>query len=161
MIRIENEALAPVPPSRVWEVLTAFDRYPRWHPFIRLRGEAVLGAEIDYLYTLKFPSKQKWKAFAKIIELAPMQSFSWRIGVRYLFIAKEGYVLDDQSGGTKIRHWLEYSGIASWPFARGMSRRAESMMKEADEALRAHVIKEQRARSQKVLRHHAGRKPRS
>lgn len=161
MIQVENETLVPVPRSRVWEVLTAFDRYPRWHPFIRLRGEAVLGGEIDYLYTLKLASKQKWKAFAKIVELVPMRSFSWRIGVRYLFIAKEGYVLDDQSGGTKVRHWLEYRGIASWPFAQGMSRRAASMMKEADEALHAYAIKEQHARSQKALRGHAGRKPRS
>lgn len=142
---IENESVLPVPAPRVWEVLLAFDRYVEWHPFIRLRGEAVLGAEIDYIYTTTWISRRTAKAFARIVELEPMRLVGVRIGIRQLFTVTERFVLEAHGGGTKLWHGLEYRGLVA-RLTGGMSRRTAPMMREVDVALRDYLVNRRRGR---------------
>lgn len=48
-VRLEVEV--PAPPDRVWELLARVERWPRWHPGIRvaiLRGELESGTRLDW-----------------------------------------------------------------------------------------------------------------
>jgi hypothetical protein len=52
-IRVETEIAAPA--ERVWQVLTNFDAYPNWNPFIpRIAGRAKTDANLDVRY--QYPS---------------------------------------------------------------------------------------------------------
>lgn len=150
MIAIENETLLPVPVPRVWDVLLAFDRYAEWYPFFRLRGQAVLGAEFDYIYTT-WLARRTATALATIVELEPMRLFGVRIGIRRLFAITERFVLEEHGGGAKLRHGFEYRGLMARFVGRGMSRRAASMMLEVDEALRDYLRGQQAARTRTAL----------
>lgn len=159
MIEAENETLLPVPGSRVWDALLTFDRYSRWNPFIRLRGEGAVGAKLEYIYTPTLLAKRPWTAWATILELEPMRVFTLQIRVAGLLRITERYVLQDHAGGTKLRHRLEYHGLLVRLF-RGVGRRAISTLGAVDAALRGYVIKEQRARSTKALRRRSRNRPR-
>lgn len=45
-LRAEIEIEAPV--ERIWEVLTDFEEFPEWNPFIRrIRGTSQVGSRLD------------------------------------------------------------------------------------------------------------------
>lgn len=45
---IVTEIEINAPPSRVWEILTDFEKYPTWNPFIKkISGEAVRNEKLE------------------------------------------------------------------------------------------------------------------
>jgi uncharacterized protein YndB with AHSA1/START domain len=49
---VEKEIVTEIeinaPPSRVWEILTDFEKYPTWNPFIKkISGEAVRNEKLE------------------------------------------------------------------------------------------------------------------
>src|SRR5437667_84409 len=48
MLELRTDIEIDAPVERVWEVLTDFDRFPDWNPFIRrIRGNAQVGSRLD------------------------------------------------------------------------------------------------------------------
>jgi hypothetical protein len=48
MKELRREIVIAAPPERVWEVLTDFDSYPSWNPFIRsIAGQPAEGAKLE------------------------------------------------------------------------------------------------------------------
>src|SRR5216117_3531780 len=48
MLELRTDIEIDAPVERVWEVLTDFDRFPDWNPFIRrIRGDAQVGSRLD------------------------------------------------------------------------------------------------------------------
>src|SRR3989442_15928757 len=48
MLELRTDIEIDAPAERVWEVLTDFDRFPDWNPFIRrIRGNAQVGSRLD------------------------------------------------------------------------------------------------------------------
>ncbi len=48
MRELHTEIVIAAPAERVWRILTDFDAYPHWNPFIRrIGGAAVVGAQLD------------------------------------------------------------------------------------------------------------------
>ena len=45
---IDTEIVIDAPPERVWEVLTRFESFPDWNPFIRrIDGEPAVGSKLE------------------------------------------------------------------------------------------------------------------
>src|SRR2546426_2508439 len=48
MLELRTDIEIDAPVERVWEVLTDFDRFPDWNPFIRrIGGNAPIGSRLD------------------------------------------------------------------------------------------------------------------
>ena len=72
--------------DRVWEVLTDFESYPLWNPFVKeLEGSVQIGNRIK---TRLQPPNQKAMTFKpRVIKLVPRREFRWlgSLGVPGLF----------------------------------------------------------------------------
>ena len=65
------------PAARVWEALTALDRYPEWNPQIpRIRGSLRPGQRIDL--QLALPGRPSMNLTATIEEVRPGALLTWR-----------------------------------------------------------------------------------
>ena len=65
------------PAARIWEALTALDRYPEWNPQIpRIRGSLRPGERIDL--QLELPGRPPMNLTATIEEARPGALLTWR-----------------------------------------------------------------------------------
>ena len=151
MIRVENRTQLPVPPSRVWEALLAFELYPRWHPYLRLQGEAAPGAELELQYTRQLVTARRRRAWVKVQDYQPHRRFEWGLGSLALVRVREGFALESHAGGTQLLHWYEYRGLVALLGGETVRSREEKMVRETDAALSAYLINEQRKRGRKAL----------
>jgi hypothetical protein len=70
--QIEVEAT----PERVWEILTDFDAYPEWNPFIqRIEGEAAPGSKLEV--RIEPPGGRAMTFKPTVLEVAPGQELRW------------------------------------------------------------------------------------
>jgi hypothetical protein len=70
--QIEVEAT----PERVWEILTDFDAYPEWNPFIqRIEGEAAPGSKLEV--RIEPPGGRAMTFKPTLLEVAPGQELRW------------------------------------------------------------------------------------
>ena len=48
MIKVRTEIEIEAPPGRVWDILTDFERYAEWNPFVReIQGDLRKGAKLE------------------------------------------------------------------------------------------------------------------
>ena len=70
--QIEIEAT----PERVWEILTDFDAYPEWNPFIQaIEGEAAPGSKLEV--RIEPPGGRAMSFKPIVLEAAPRQELRW------------------------------------------------------------------------------------
>jgi len=73
-LRTEIEIKAPI--RRVWEVLTDFDRYPEWNPFVReISGDLRRGARLRVHLAPPGRSGMRFKPVVRDVE--PGKTFRW------------------------------------------------------------------------------------
>ena len=72
--------------DKVWDILTDFDSYPDWNPFVReLKGDVQVGNRIK---AVLHPPNQKESTFKpRVIKLVPRREFRWHgsVGLPGLF----------------------------------------------------------------------------
>jgi hypothetical protein len=76
MREIRDEIEIDAPPERVWEVLTDFDSYPEWNPFVtRISGRVERGARLDVRIV---PPGTKGMGFnPRVIAAEPRRELAW------------------------------------------------------------------------------------
>lgn len=73
-----HEAVFDATPEQVWAVITDFDGYEAWNPWIlRARGPVEVGARVDIEVRLGDDTRTMWH---RIVELTPHRRFCWRDG---------------------------------------------------------------------------------
>lgn len=89
MQSIKTEVIINAPLEKVWAVLTDFEAFEQWNPFIRaIKGTAVMGEKI--IVTVQ-PKGQKPMSFkARVLSHKPNDEFIWQgiLGMRGLFNGK-------------------------------------------------------------------------
>lgn len=108
------------PPDAVWEVLTDFDAYEQWNPFIiRSSGRAEVGSRLEN--TMAPPGGSEM-SFRPVIRTAnPGEELRWlgRFGVPGIFDGEHIFFLEESAPGqTLVTHEEEMRGILV-PFMRG------------------------------------------
>ena len=63
--------------ARVWEVLTDFDAFPRWNPFIR-RVDGVLAPRAKLRVRIQPPGGRAMTFRPTVLRVEPERHFSWR-----------------------------------------------------------------------------------
>ncbi|MBN1482516.1 SRPBCC domain-containing protein [candidate division KSB1 bacterium] len=86
MKELFTEIIINASSDKVWDVLTDFDSYPEWNPFVReLRGDVQVGKRIEAV--LQAPNQKEMKFRPRVIKLVPRREFRWygMLGIRGLF----------------------------------------------------------------------------
>ena len=113
MKEIKTEILINASPQRVWSILTGFDAYPAWNPFIKsIKGEAKAGSTI--VVRLEPPGASGMTLKPKVLVFQPSKEFRWIGHLLFpgLFDGEHRFELEDNGNGTTtFRHCEIFKGI--------------------------------------------------
>ncbi len=98
---IKTEIVIKATPETIWAILTDFQKYPEWNPFIKsISGEAVVGKKIVAKIT---PPGTKGSTFhPKVLAFATNKEFRWLGHFLFpgLFDGEHKFELIDNGDGT-------------------------------------------------------------
>lgn len=110
-LRTEIEIAAP--PARVWSVLTDFDAYSDWNPFlVRISGKAEAGQKL--MVVIANPGGREWTIRPTLLAVDTGRELRWkgRLLVPGLFEGEHFFRLIDLGNGrTRFVHGEDFSGI--------------------------------------------------
>jgi hypothetical protein len=110
---IKTEIEIEAPPSRVWEVLSDFSRYPDWNPFIlAVKGVVQQGAKIDYRF--EFPRGIRIWTPAEILTFEPGKELRWAAHFLSpkLFNGDHHFVIEPVNGTrSRFHHGEIFTGL--------------------------------------------------
>ena len=119
-LRTEVEIRAT--PERVWEILTDFNAYSDWNPFIpRIAGPLAVGARLDA--HLRPPGGRGMRFRPTVLAAAPARELRWlgHLGVPGLFDGEHGFRIEPL-GPDRVRFVQEerFTGLLVPLFARSL-----------------------------------------
>jgi len=110
---IKTEILIQAAPSKVWSVLTNFQNYPQWNPFIRsITGEVEVGKRITARIEPPEASGMTFKP--KVLVFDPNKEFRWlgHFGISGLFDGEHKFeLIDNQNGTTTFIQSEKFKGV--------------------------------------------------
>jgi hypothetical protein len=98
---IKTEILINATPEKVWNILTNFNNYPNWNPFIKsIKGEAKVGNTI--IARIEPPAAKGMTFKPKVLTFEPNKEFSWLGHLLFagLFDGEHKFELIDNGNGT-------------------------------------------------------------
>ena len=138
MRELTTEITIAAPPERVWAVLTEFETYPDWNPFItRVEGEAVIGSRLDA--DLKPEGRKATRIRPTVVEVEEGRLLAWlgHLGVKGIFDGRHRFeVTPGPDGGTRFVQSERFSGILSRPIMAMIEKATEAGFRMMNEALR-------------------------
>lgn len=113
---IDTEILIDATPEKIWAILTKFENYPDWNPFIKtINGEVKVGNKIT---TRIDPPNSKEMTFKpKILTYETNKELSWIGHLLFpgLFDGKHKFeLIDNANGTTTFRQSEKFKGILVW-----------------------------------------------
>jgi hypothetical protein len=112
MKQLHTEIQIEADPAVVWAVLTDFDRYPDWNPFlVDVRGGTEPGGRL--LVTLSPPGGRRITMRPTVTELVPARVFEWwgHLGVRGIFDGRHRFELTASGTGTRLVQRETFTGL--------------------------------------------------
>lgn len=125
-------------PERVWEVLTDFEAYPEWNPFIvEIAGEPTVGTRLEAKIQ---PAGKKATRFRPTVTDAKAQTeFAWlgTLGFKGVFDGHHRFELEPTpDGGTRFTQSERFTGILTRPIMAMIGKATEAGFTAMNEALR-------------------------
>ena len=110
-LRTEIEILAPR--SAVWKVLTDFENYPEWNPFIpRIRGELRPGAELEIIISPPEGNEMTIRPTLLVVESETELRWRGQLWFKALFQGEHFFRLTEVAPDrTKVTHGEDFSGF--------------------------------------------------
>ncbi len=112
MRTIETEIEIDATPEAVWAVLTDFESYPEWNPFVtRIEGEAIPGARLRV--RIEPPGSRGMTFRPRLVVTEPNRRLEWlgRLVVPNLFDGRHEFRLERVDGKTRFVHRETFSGL--------------------------------------------------
>ncbi len=113
MKQIETEITIEASAEKVWQVLTNFEDYPRWNPFVRsISGTNKEGEKLKVF--LKPPDGKGMTFHPEVKKSEPGKEFRWKgkLGVPGIFDGEHYFLLEEiSSKRTHFVHGEKFSGI--------------------------------------------------
>lgn len=138
MKEIQTSIRIHATPARVWVVLTDFECYPQWNPFVAsLTGDVAVGNTIR----VQLPGM----AFTPVVlTFQENRSFSWKgkLGVTGIFDGEHRFnLVDNGDGTTRFEHSERFSGILVHLFSSRFYAKTQESFEKLNLALKARVEK--------------------
>lgn len=138
MIDLHHKIEIPVAPQRVWKALLDFPNYPKWNPFVAVRGIAGNGNRIEWSFGRPGANRKVWQA-GLITAWDEPRILTWRIGSR-IFRLDESYSLEAKHSGTVLRHSIRCRGLLVALLGPLIRRRLKTVLSASDHGLH-HYLK--------------------
>jgi hypothetical protein len=100
-LEIKTEITITATSEKVWEILTNFNEYPNWNPFIKsIKGQVVVGKKI--IARIEPPEAKEMTFKPKILTFVENKELSWLGHLLFpgLFDGKHKFELIDNGNGT-------------------------------------------------------------
>jgi hypothetical protein len=110
-ICLSTEIQIAAPRDAVWRLLTDLPSYAQWNPYlVKVDGVAESGAAI-IVHSVLRPGMEPVSQPVTVVSVEPYR-MRWEGGLpdRSLFKGDHWFVLEEQSGGTLLRHYENFSG---------------------------------------------------
>jgi hypothetical protein len=110
---LNTEIVIQASPEKVWAILTDFDKYPDWNPFIKsIKGPAKVGRKITVRIN---PPEAKGLTFTpEVLAFEKNKEFRWQghLFIPGLFDGEHKFeLIQNGSGGTTFKHSETFKGI--------------------------------------------------
>ena len=113
MKKVKTEIIINKDVSTVWNVLTDFENYPIWNPFVRsLQGKKSIGKKLSVTCALSSGKKVSFKPI--LLKFEADKEFRWKgkLGIKGIFDGQHYFKLEKLSETqTKFIHVEDMSGI--------------------------------------------------
>jgi len=141
MLELRTEIEIDAPAERVWAVLTDFDRFPDWNPFIRrIRGNVQVGSRLDVFIGASGTREMRFRP--TVMKVVPNRELRWlgRLGLPRLFDGEHIFQIEPL-GSMRARFIQreQFRGLLAPLLARSLNRDARRGFEEMNRALRARV----------------------
>src|SRR5438034_2803899 len=141
MLELRTDIEIDAPVERVWEVLTDFDRFPDWNPFIRrIHGKAQVGSRLDVFLGASGTRGMRFRPI--VTKVVPNRELRWlgRLGLPRLFDGEHIFQIEPL-GPTRARFIQRerFRGLLVPLMARSLNRDARRGFEEMNYALQARV----------------------
>ncbi|MBP6663897.1 MAG: SRPBCC domain-containing protein [Chitinophagales bacterium] len=112
-MEIKTDILINATPSKVWAILTNFDNYPNWNPFIKsITGQVAVGNKITA--QIQPPNSSKMTFTPKVLAFETNKEFRWLGHLLFagLFDGEHKFeLIDNQNGTTTFIQTESFKGI--------------------------------------------------
>jgi hypothetical protein len=118
---IKTELIINVTPEKIWTILTSFDNYPNWNPFIKsIKGEVKVGNKITA--RLEPPGAKGMTFKPKVLSFETNREFRWIGHILFpgLFDGEHKFELIDNGNGTTTFKQSETFGGVLVPLLKKM-----------------------------------------
>lgn len=110
---IKTEILINVTSERVWAILTDFDNYPNWNPFIKsIKGQVIVGNKLTV--RLEPPETNGMTFKPKVLTFETNKELRWLGHLLFagLFDGEHKFeLIDNRNGTTTFRQSEKFKGI--------------------------------------------------
>ena len=143
MERIETEIIIPASADAVWKVLTDFESYPQWNPFIKsIKGEPKVGSTLATTIVSKGDNTQSFKP--RVLKAEPGVEFRWlgRLFVPGLFDGEHFFQIEPISENeVRFIHGENFRGVLVGAIMSSIREDVKAGFNAMNEALKAEVAK--------------------
>jgi hypothetical protein len=125
------------PPETVWTVLTDFDQYPAWNPFMRVVGRPNEGARL--VVDLTPPGKREFQFRPTLTRVDRPRELRWlgHLLVPGLYDGEHRFELEATAdGGTRLTHAESFGGVLAGVVNRFVGSATEQGFHEMNAALK-------------------------
>jgi len=113
MKKIETEILINATPEQVWAVLTDFESFPDWNPFIRsIKGKKKVGETLEV--DIQPPGGKGMTFRPEVLKFDAGREFRWKGKLLFpgVFDGEHYFILEKKSGNqTLLTHGELFSGF--------------------------------------------------
>jgi hypothetical protein len=134
---LRSEIDIAAPPARIWEILTDFESYPEWNPFIlTLGGDLRQGAPLTV--RIRPPGRRAMTLRPTVVALEPERELRWlgKLVVGGIFDGEHSHRLESADAGTRYVQSERFSGILV-PFTDGILRSTREGFEAMNSALKS------------------------
>lgn len=129
------------PPAQVWSVLTDFDHYPEWNPFMRIAGRANVGATLTV--HMHPPGGRESVFTPDVIVSETDRELRWlgHLITPGVFDGEHRFRLEPLDGGerTRFNHSEKFSGVLAGVILWFIKKQTRAGFVEMNEALKSRV----------------------
>jgi hypothetical protein len=136
--RIETAIEIEAPPASVWAVLTDFEAYPEWNPFIRrARGAFAKGARLEVL--IEPPGGRAMTFRPRLLVVEPERELRWigRLVMPGLFDGEHLFRIEPlEEARVRFRHEETFGGVLVPLFWKNLEPRTRRGFEAMNRALK-------------------------
>jgi len=124
MKEIRTQTSIKAAPEKIWAILTEFENYPAWNPFIQhIKGEKKPGGKLEVFIQPPDAGGMKFKPKVLVYEKNKELRWAGKMFFKRLFEGEHYFLLQpSERGTTDFIHGEKFRGILV-PFFKGMLKK--------------------------------------